>query len=182
MAQTVFQPLGGGSGGDGLSCIDWYAPNTSDLPAEFTANAIGLDSIIFGFDENQFAYGILPIPVSYTSGTQIFLKKGLFHTTPTSGGVLISCTTYIYKASVSGITLPNGYASTNVQQSPGASANLLVTLNNIDLTDSSGKIDSVSVAAGDTLFMRLYRNVSGEASSVQDNVTLLRQSLRAVLS
>lgn len=184
MAQTMFQTLGGGSssGAGGLT-LDWYIPDSSNfIPGSVESLGNGMQCLVFDYSEINTFFSMFTVPNSYASGTQIFLKKGKAWASPTTGNFLVRTVAYIFKAGVVGTSLPTGYTSTNTQQAVDPQSNEIVTIDDLDLTNSSGQINSVTVAASDTILIRLQRLPGSETSGVAANLYLPQNSFEVVMT
>jgi hypothetical protein len=163
-----------GAGGGGAVPYRMYEPDSLGALKEVLAS--GLEVWNFANTDDQQVFLKFVVPEAYTAGTQIYLKQGKAFATLTSGNFLFKATSYIFKGNVVGTTTPTGYASTNVQQAVDATANEVVEIDDIDLTSASGQINSVSVAAGDTILVKLVRSASTETSGVAGDVRLIDES------
>jgi hypothetical protein len=120
------------------------------------------------------------VPDTYIAGTQILLKGLAFLCSLTSGNVLFRATTYLVRTGAGNMssTAPSGdsYASTNTQVAVSGTANRTKAVGDVDLTNSRGQINSVSVAAGDWLAIQLVRKTSSETSGAAGDARLIRYS------
>ena len=175
MLSHLFTPGSSGSGGAGGVSLRWYF---GDSNAPFrTTNANGLEVFEFTQSPDELTcYATLKIPNSYTPGVQLFLKTGQFYSDLTSGNVLFRTDTRIFKANISGVSTPTAYTSTNAQQAVDITTNEIVTLSDVDLTDATGQINSVAVAAGDVLLITLYRDTSDETSGAAGSAFMIIDS------
>jgi hypothetical protein len=150
--ELMFKPSGGGSGGGGGSSIEWI--ELADAPI------YSIDDNIGGFDFEatltQYLYAKVKLASSYTGG-QVSIKS-LFYSPGNSGNILLQTLATLNRTAVDAVTsTTNQRTSTNAAVALGAGTvneNQAVTF---DITDSSGQINSVAAAAGDTIFVRLTR-------------------------
>jgi len=166
----LFTPRGGGSGGGGGgSSLIWAEPGNSPI-LSFTNN---VESYAFGLDLEQELYTTIRVPSSYTAGGQISLKI-LWYSPDSSGDVLIRAQSTLIRSEVDAIT-----STTNQRTTTNAAVTVSAgTVNEpqkvtLDVTSSSGQVNSVDVGAGDLLIIRLYRDASDTATS---DVQFLYQS------
>src|SRR3990167_7393215 len=131
------------------------------------ASSITNNNLIYIFDPllGQILYAIVKVPSNYVAGNQIRLRI-VFDSPDTSGNALLQTVSTLI------ITWTDTISSTTNQRT---STNSAVTLSgateNIpqavacDLTDSSGAINSVSVAAGNLIQIQLKRSTTDTGSS-----------------
>lgn len=162
-----------GSAG-GASSLIW---KDGDITAEDESQD-GLTLRSFNYLEAQDMYLTVNVPADYIAGTPITLNGGAFFLNTTSGKVLFrTVTTLIRAASTVFGTYTNTYTSTNSEASAPAVANRLVSVGAIDLTNSTGQINSVAVAAGDKLRVQLSRVVGSETVPATEKAKLLMNNL-----
>lgn len=176
-AQTNGVKWAAASGGG--ASLRWYTGESNAPLREVFGN--GLELFEFEQTDDQAIYAKFTLPASY-GGARLYLKKGKMFSVTTSGNVLFQATSYIYKANVAGNSTPTGYTSTNAQQAINGTTNLISLVSDIDLTDASKQINGVTVAAGDTIGIKLVRKSSSETSGVADTVKLLIDSFELVIS
>lgn len=159
--------LGGGSAGSFIPIIGNIAP-----VEEFVS---GMDLLGFS-DNNQEMYFNFKVPEGYVAGNLLALMGGVFYcSNTTTGKVLMKAATTLLKKGNSNLTeSTNVHISTNIEANVAAITNDMALIGNIDLTDSTGKINSVDVEAGDILKIRLYRDTDNESASVDDTVLIPR--------
>lgn len=144
--------IGGGGGGAGFAWrkIGGTAPVDQEENGEIVQ--------LFGAALAQELYAAVRIPASYSQGTQIFLYIAAY--SPSSSG------TQLFKAQSTLIRAgTDAFDSTTNQRTTTNSAvtNTVakqLTTHTLDVTDSTGKINGVSVSAGDTIKIRLYRDAT----------------------
>lgn len=139
-----------GSGGGGIA-IQWIEDVSSAVPT-FLGNQ---RLYAFSAGLSHALYGAFQVPSSYAAGTQINLKAvEIFNNT--SGNSLMQTVSTLVRTGTDLIT------STTNQRTSTNSA-ITVTVANtpfavtFDLTDSTGKINGVTVSPGDTVELKLSR-------------------------
>lgn len=146
-----------GSGG-GSSYLDLFAPDDGTGAIE---TRVGYQkALTFGVGQAQKVVGVVKVPSSYVAGSQITMKLDGF-TLDTTGTNLKSLS---YQASlVRDGTDPIGYTGNQFNGSinfvPQASGNVITT-QTVQLTDSTGKINAVSVSPGDEIEILLQESGS----------------------
>lgn len=180
MAQTLFQTVGSGSSGGGGTTLRWYLPDSGGPFKGLTVSF--LEYYAFSQEATQVIFAMFVIPASYVTGTQIFLKNGKAFSATNSGNFLFRATSQIFKANIDSRSSPTANTSTNTQQAVDATGYEIVNISDIQLTSASGQINSVAVAIGDTILVKLYRDTATETSGVADDMNLLIDSFELVLS
>jgi hypothetical protein len=145
----------GASGGGGSGVVlDWYEGANS--PVLNTLNNMQVYS--FNNAEAQELYSEMTVPTDYVVGTQLVFK-GKFYSDDTSGTMLMRTqATLIRKETDVVSSTTNQHTSTNsAVTASGANQNEIQQIS-CDLSSSTGTINSVSVSAGDTILVRLYRD------------------------
>lgn len=154
-----------GSGGGGSSLL-WRLISNAPAENDPSGTDLGLEILEFNKDDSQEIWAQIQVPADYVAGTQILLKGGKFATTVTSGKVLFKATAYLLQAGTTVIgTYSNSRSSTNAAVTAAGVASRLTSVGDVDLTDTSGQINSVAVAAGDLLLVKLIRDTAGEVSA-----------------
>lgn len=171
---TTWSAIGTGGGGGGGTTLRWYQPDSLAPNKSVLTN--GVELFTFANTDDQVIYCKFTVPESYSAGSQVFLKKGKAFSSVNSGNFLFKATSYIFKANIDGTSTPTGYSSTNTQQAIDATANEIVVISDIDITDATGQINSVAIAAGDTILIKLVRSASTETSGVAGDVNLVFDS------
>jgi hypothetical protein len=148
----VWKGLGGGGGGAGF---EWRKlSGTAPIDLEEFGEAVNL----FGPGLSQELYATIKVPQVYSGGTQIFLYVSGYSPAAT-GTILLKAQSTLVQKNVS------AFNSTTNQRTSTNAALTNTTANQarefvMDLTDSSGQINSASVAGGDLIKVRLYRDPS----------------------
>lgn len=137
-----------------LSAGGILRPVNGQAPSERLENS-GL-VYLFTAGGTQKLQGIFKVPASYTPGTQIRLNIG-FYSGNTSGTLLFRSTSTLVRKDTDAMTsTTNQRVSTQAAQTlatPADAAREAV----LDLTDGSGQINGVAVAAGDIIKVELTR-------------------------
>ncbi len=151
------------SGGGGGGSLQWVEDTDSPVPVVTS----GVRFYNFEAALTQPLWALIKVPTGYIAGTQIFLKT--FTLSPdSSGSVLISSVATLIRAGITVMTATtNQRTSTNaaVTQS-GATATIPQALS-LDLTDASGQINGVAVAAGDLIKVKIFRGTDTATSDAQ---------------
>lgn len=127
----------------------------------------------------QYALAHLIVGESYVAGQQITLEKGSYYTSATSGNVYLRAQAALIQPGTTAIesdfsNYTNIRTTTNTEDTADGTTNELQTLAALDITDSSGEINSVAVSPGDHLFIRIYRDTANESSSAAADLKLVR--------
>lgn len=157
---TVWNGLGGAGGGGGGA--NWY-PMPGNEPIEDTENNEKIWKFTSG--ETQSLTLFVKVPETYIPGKQIKLYMG--HYSPSAANtILISTTSYLIRANTDAMdSTTNSHASTNT-----ALTNTVANMYRkavIDLTDASGQINSVAVAAGDLIKVNLIRGTDTDTADIR---------------
>lgn len=145
------------SGGGGPT-IYWVQDGSS--PSQVLSNNVLLYE--FDYTLNQSLYTMIKVPNSYTTGSQLNLRFVLYNVAA-SGTILMQTVSTLIRTGTDLITsTTNQYTSTNSTFNGliGDATPFAITC---DLTDSNGKINSVSVSAGDLIKITFSR-ASGTAT------------------
>ncbi len=150
------------SGGGGGS-LNWVEAADSPVP--------GVSSNILSYafqaasSPTQKLYALVKVPSSYVAGNPIKLKLD-FYSSGSSGNVLIqSIATLIRQALDTISSTTNQRTSTNAATTISGGTVNVPLLASLDLTDSTGNINSVAVSAGDYILVQLTRNASDTATA-----------------
>ena len=181
--QTMYNIIGNslvpvGAGGGGGSSLNWI----EDANAPMKETSFGFDVRSFDQESSQVLYALIPVPLSYRTGKPIKLVAGYFFSPVTTGNVFFKATTALVDIGYNFGTFPNVRASTNSPQPVSPGANNIVQLNDIDITDSLGRINGVNVDAGDMLRIELKRDIANETGSALGDAKLLIQSFQLSFS
>ncbi len=157
-------------GGGGVS-LTW---KKTGLIAPSSAIVDGFELEDFSQTDTQEIYATVVVPQSYTAGGPITLEGLSFFNASTSGNVLMRADCTLIQA---GTTVLGTYANTrttsNAQVAVNAVASKLTSVGSLDITNSTGTINSVAVAPGDKLRIRLYRDVATETSGAVSDARVI---------
>lgn len=149
-----------GSGG-GSGSIEWFG---DDGQQPFMLAANGDKTYQFEDGLTQYLYFTYKVPSGYIAGTQINLKISYF-TASTSNTVLFTSVSTLIRSGTDAITsTTNQYTSTNAAVTNSGSANKLNS-QTLDITSSTGTINSVAVSAGDIIRVRLTRDTGTDTDT-----------------
>ena len=182
--QTMYQvvsnslvPAGSGGGGSSLS---WEKVGDNS-PSSLQVDGMVLEE--FNSSETQEVFATFLVPSSYRAGKQIKLSSASFFCSATTGNVFFKTTTTLLKSGSSVLgTYPNTQNSANSQVVVPGTTNQLKDIGDLALTSSIGEINSVAVAPGDKLRIRLYRDVASETSPAASTAKILLTAIEVKLS
>ena len=168
---VTIRSMATGSGGGGGS-LTWRADDTGNGALDI----IEYYQKVWKFSQglSQKIFTVIKVPTAYSAGDQINMRANIY-TPDTSGTALIqSIATLIRVGTDAFSSLSNQRTSTNAAISLSGSADLsrAVTL---DLTSSTGTINSVAVSAGDLIKVQLQRasdTASNEVRFVESSVEM----------
>ena len=160
-----FKPAGssGGGGGGGGIVLNWIQTGGNSPLLDVYSN-----DEVYLFDDGltQELYSSFRVPTSYGGGSQINLK--IVYTTPSAANNVLFSTqsTLIKKDTTAFTSTTNQKTSTNTANANSATANRVNEIT-CDITDSTGNINSVAVAAGDVIKIRIYRGTGTDTAQVR---------------
>lgn len=158
-------------GGGGAGSLIWEKNGVASPAAELVD---GLRLECFANGDTQEIYALLTVPETYEAGTQLKLLYGSFFCLATTGKVFFKAQTALIRdASTVLGTYANIHTSTNAEVTVAAVANTLKAIGDIDLTDATGLINGVAIAAGDKLRVKLYRDNASESVAADAEAKLL---------
>lgn len=143
-----------------VTSLDFY--NGGGGPVLQEVSSIASNVYTFQDSLSQDLYVYVRVPTLYVAGRQIFLKCLHYHVAA-SATQLISAQSTLYKVGEDVTGSVNQYSSTNSAQT-GASG--ILCASSMDLTNSSGQINSVAVAAGDLIKVRVFRGSDSSSSDI----------------
>lgn len=148
---TQWSPIGSGGGGGSLQ---WVESDNAPTPS--------IDSVgnrIFSFQSalSQVLYTSVKVPQAYVSGSPIKLYLPFYSPDSSGNALLQTVSTLIRPATDAYNSTTNQRTSTNVTVSLGAGTVNKPQMVTFDLTDTTGKINGVSVSPGDTVLIALSR-------------------------
>lgn len=164
--KKIYVDIGGSfqiaSGGGGGGAVMWV--EDADSPEPIVVNHDQVYAFMQG--QTQQVYALLRIPQSYGAGSPI--KVLVTTVSPDSSGtVLISGQATLIRPGTDLITSTTNQRTTSnaaVTQSAGTANKPQALV--LDVTDTSGQINSVAVAAGDLIRVRLFRGTDTATSDV----------------
>lgn len=145
----TWKGLGGGGGGAGFKWnpISGTGPRADEENSE--------DVYFFQQGLAQELYASIKVPQSYSSGTQIKLYVSAYSTSSSNNFSMLAQSTLIRANNDSFASTTNQRTTTNAALTNTVASQLREVV--LDITDSSGQINSVAVSAGDVIKVRLYR-------------------------
>lgn len=171
----VERVLGGGGGGG--SALLWE--EQANAPSKILENNMS----VYNFEATlgQELYTEVHVPLSYVPGNPIALK--IKHYSPNSSGdMLMRAQATLIQAEVDDVaSTTNQRTTTNSVITASAANNDEIQKVSLDITSSTGTINSVAVAAGDTIAVRLYRDASGTDTAL-DDIKLLHKQCEVTFS
>lgn len=151
---------GGGGGGGSLQWIE-------DINAPLAAIENKTRVYLFNPGSAQELHAAIRVPSSYQAGTQIKILI-LWYSGDSSGTGLLQSVSTLIRTGVDQVT-----STTNQRTSTNSAVTLSAGTQNepqaveLDLTSASGQINSVSVSAGDLIFVRLTRGTDTATGEIK---------------
>lgn len=162
----------GGGGGSGLT---WE--ESANSPQKTIEN--GMAVYVFEASLAQELFTELHVPSTYVAGNPIVLKIKAYIVS-VSGTMLLTAQSTLVRAEVDDVSsTTNQRTTTNTAITMSAANDQEIQKINLDVTASDGTVNSVAVAAGDTLAIRLYRNTTDTAT---DDVKFLYKQCEVTLT
>jgi len=152
---------GSGGGGGGLTSsavIRW----TADSDAPLLTVEFNNEVYVYTDTADQSLYCTVKVPQGYTAGGQIFMYVNHYHQAASATQLLSAQATLIPIGTAFDNTT-NQRTTTNTAQT---GATKVICRSSLDLTDSSGQINAVAIAAGDLIRVRLYRGTDTSTSDL----------------
>lgn len=154
---------GAGTGGAGGAPIFW--DESANAPEKTIENS--RLTHVFGAGLAQELFTDFKVPASFTGGRQLKLVIKAYNA-DTSGNILLRAqSTLVRKENDDVGSTTNQRTTTNSAITMSASNDQEDQQIELDLTDSTGNINSVAVAAGDSIAVRLYRDTDTATSDVK---------------
>lgn len=141
---------GGGGGGS----LRWYEQG----PAPELVEEYGVQSRGFIAGDSQSLYTAVKVPNSYQAGNPVTLRMPFYSGGNAGTALLRTQTTLIRSGTDAMSSTTNQRTSTNSAPTLAAGTVNEPQATNFDLTSSTGEVNSVAIAAGDLLLVRLYRD------------------------
>lgn len=155
----------GAAGGGGGGGIRWVKA-TGNAPISTEENGLSVEQFTIALA--QELYTAIRVPTTYTAGKQIYMKVPAY-SPDTSGTNLLSTVATLIRTGTDAVT-----STTNQRTSANAAINLAtaalankVNSHLCDLSDSLGKINSVAIAAGDLILVKLTRGTDTGTSDIK---------------
>ena len=163
--------LGGGGGGGGSTA--WIDGEI----APYKSIVSGLEVYSFDSESAQELFLNVVVPESYAPGTQIKLKNAKVFINNNADNALIRCETTLIKNGAPYTDETNQHVSANSELDLSLNdVNDILSVGEIDLSDATGLVNLVAIAAGDLLKIRLYRDFANESSSASEELKFLKYS------
>ena len=158
-----FKPAGTSGGGGGGVVLKWLKDG-GNSPTSSVYSSDEVESFQSGLA--QELYCCFKVPDSYIAGMPVKVK--ITNTTPdTSGTVLFTAvSTLLAKNTTAFTSTTNQRTSTNVAATVSATANA-VTETILDISSTTGTINSVAIAAGDDIKLKLTRGTDTATSDAR---------------
>lgn len=156
---AIWSSVGGGGGGGGG--IKWSAISGT---APTSAEEFGEIVNYFGAGLAQELYTTVVVPQSYTPSKQIFLYVEAYSPSSSNTILLQAQATLITPGTTARDSTTNQRTTTNTALTNTVAKQSRVFI--LDITDSSGQINSVAVAAGDRIKVRLYRGTDTDTADI----------------
>lgn len=166
---------GGGSGGGGGISVSWL----QDENAPTRSFRDGVQTYSFGAGLGQKLFGLMYVPSTYSAGGPISLRMTAF-TASTANSFLMQTVATLVDVSAGDpiTTTTNQRTSTNSAVAvSGSTVNDPLALV-FDLTDTTGRINSVAVAGGDLIKIQISR----VADTVTGDVELLADAYEVTIA
>jgi hypothetical protein len=157
---TIWADLGSGGGGGALAWIE-------DLDAPLTTVDNNNRVYCFQSAAGQALYALIKVPASYSPGSPIKLNLN-FYSPDTSGTALLQAVSTLIRQGTDAISsTTNQRTTTNAAVSLSAGTVNIPQAVQLDLTDTTGRINAVAVAAGDYIKVKLQRGTDTATSDLK---------------
>lgn len=160
---VVWAGLGGGGGGAGFQWKAVSGQSANGAPTDADEN--GESVSVFGAGLSQELYATIKVPQSYVSGTQIFVYVSTYSASTSNTQLIRAQSTLIRQATDAFTSTTNQRTTTNSALTNSVANQLRQHV--LDVTDSSGQINSVAVSAGDVVKVRLYRDTDTDTADLR---------------
>lgn len=158
-SDVVTKAYADGLSGGGGSALIWFN-DSGDGPTQIQKYNQKCWEFEDGLTQNL--YGVIKVPTSYAAGDPIAVKIAHFHEAG-SATQLLSCQSTLLSLGSAIDSTTNQRTTTNTASAGGNKVLVGATL---DVTSASGQINSVAVAAGDLILLKLYRGSDASTSNV----------------
>jgi hypothetical protein len=155
---STMKLVGGGGGGGSLAWVE-----DINAPMSITENADQL--YVFEDAITQHLYALIRVPSSYSAGSPIKLRLTC-HSAITSGTMLVKAVATLIRVGTDAITsTTNQRTTTNTAITlSGGTANVPQSVI-LDISSTTGQINSVAIAAGDLIRVDLYRDTATDTAA-----------------
>lgn len=150
------------TGSAGSGSLVWVPDDAGAAPIKTIENQQGV--WLFSPAQTQKLFTVIKVPSGYSSGDPISLLISAYSSAVSSSFLLQSLATLIRNGTDGFNSTTNQRTSTNSAQSNGSPAQILRQIT-LDLTSTTGTINSVAVSAGDLIKVQLAR---GSDADIQD--------------
>jgi len=160
----LFTPRSGGSGGGGGGSALLWSEQANSPILDVENN---FEVYLFGNGLAQELYTAIRVPSSYTAGNAIKLLIEAY-SPDTSNTILLRAQSTLIRAEVDAMS-----STTNQRTTTNSAITLSAGTQNepqkiiLDVSSSTGQINSVAIAAGDLIKIRLYRDTDTATSDVR---------------
>jgi len=157
-----FVPLGGGGAGGSLKWVE-------DGPSPEMIKEANVEVYTYSLEDagSQALYAMIRVPTSYVAGRPVSLKIPVYSIDASGTFLIQSVSTLIRMGTDTFSSTTNQRTSTNSAiTASGANQNIPQSVI-LDLTSTTGQINSVSVTAGDYIIVKLQRGTDTATSAVR---------------
>lgn len=155
---STFKLVGGGGGGGSIQWVE-----DADAPAASVDNHCQ----VYSFEDalTQNLYALIKVPSGYSAGSPIKLKVTPY-CSDSSGTMLIAAQSTLIRPGTDAISsTTNRRTTTNGAITlSGGTVNVPQAVD-LDITSSTGQINSVAVSAGDLILVKLYRDTATDTAT-----------------
>jgi hypothetical protein len=156
----AWNTLGGGGGGGSLR---WISKDNAPIPS---VDSYGNEIQSFTLGLGQQLYTLVKVPHGYTAGSQVKLYLP-FYSPDSSGTALLQTVATLIRPGTTVISsTTNQRTSTNSAVTLGSGTVNIPQMVTFDLSDSTGKINGVSIQADDIIAVALTRGSDTGASDL----------------
>lgn len=168
---STYVPLGGGGGGGSIS---WEEGSLSPV----RGSEYGLSIYQFEAGLSQNLYTAIPVPSSYIAGRPIAIKISIYCDSSSGNILLNAVSTLIRNATDALSSTTNQRTTTNAAIALSAGTVTEPQRVTLDITSSTGTINSVAVAAGDLILVDVRR----ATDTATGDIKFIIQSTEVTLS
>lgn len=166
---TAWKPVGGGGGG-GAGFVWRGISGSAPLEQEEFGEVVSL----FGAGQVPELYASIKVPSSYSAGDPITLLVSMYSPSGSNTALLLAQSTLIRKNTDAVSSTTNQRTTTNT-----ALTNTLANMYQevvLDITDTTGKINSVAVSPGDDIKVRLYRDTVTNSDTDTADIRVIKNA------